>query len=143
VEAVDKTGAVRRLWPGVRLGPKAGAAVGPRVGGVVEWAAALLLVAGALIGSLIPLAVGWLAAWWSPRLSRNEAKWAAAGMPALVASGAVVWLWGRVEGRWGDRIAQGGEGLQDALTGAGPVLLRVAAVASALFLVWRARRPKA
>ena len=65
------------------------------------------------------------------------------GLPAVVVSGAVVWLWGRVDGRWGDPIAQGGEGLQDALTGAGPVLMSAAAVASALFLVWRARRPKA
>ena len=37
-------------------------------------------------------------------------------MPGLVAGGAVVWLWGRVDGRWGDPIAEGGEGLQQALT---------------------------
>ncbi len=145
VEAVDEAAAGRLgLWPGSRrLGGGSGLTVGPRAGGIVEWVAALLLVAGAAIGSLIPLAVGWLAAWWSPRLSRTEAKWAAAGMPGLVAGGAIVWLWGRIDGRWGDPIAQGGDGLQQALTGAGPVLLRVAAVASALFLVWRARRPKA
>lgn len=115
-------------------GAAAGAAVAavPRAGGIVEWAAAALLVAGAVIGSLIPLGVGWLAAWWSPRLSRTEAKWAAAGMPGLVAAGAAVWL-GRVEGS---------KALGHALTDAGPVVLRVAAVASALFLAWRASRPR-
>lgn len=129
----------RRLWPGRgRL-----AAAGPRAGGVVELAAAALLVAGAAIGSLIPLGLGWLAAWWSPRLSRTEAKWATAGMPGLVAAGTVVWLWGRIEGRWGEPVAAGGDALGRAFIEAGPVVLRVAAVASALFLVWRARRPRA
>lgn len=132
-------GGLRRLWPArPRL-----AAAGPRAGGVVELAAAALLVTGAAIGSLIPLGVGWLAAWWSPRLSRTEAKWAAAGMPGLVAIGTAVWLWGRSDGRWGEPLAQGGEALGQALTEVWPVLLRVAAVASALFLLWRARRPRA
>lgn len=142
-EGVEAAGGVRRrvLWPG-GLPFRRGGSSGPRTGGVVEWAAALLLVAGAVAGSLIPLGVGWLAAWWSPRLSRTEAKWAAAGMPGVVAGGTLVWLWGRMDGRWGERIAQGGEGLSQALSGTWPVLLRIAAVASALFLVWRARRPK-
>ncbi|MFG3254535.1 hypothetical protein [Streptomyces sp. NPDC048172] len=117
------------------------AASGPRVGGIVELGAGLLLVAGAVTGSLIPLAAGWLAAWWSPRLSRVEAKWAAAGMPGLVVAGAAVWLWGRTEGRWGDRIPQGGDAMSEAMQGLVPVVLRVAAVASALFLLWRSRRP--
>jgi len=134
VEAVTDGGGGRRRLLRARGGPRAG--------GIVEWAAALLLGTGVVIGSLIPLAVGWLAAWWSPRLSRTEAKWAAAGMPGLVACGAVVWLWGRIEGRWGERIAEGGDALGKTLTDAGPVLLKVAAVASALFLVWRARRPR-
>ncbi|MCH6160971.1 hypothetical protein [Streptomyces marispadix] len=131
-------GRARRLLPGrARVGTS-----GPRVGGVVELAAAAVLAGGAVAGSLIALGVGWLAAWWSPRLSRTEAKWAAAGMPGLVAAGTALWLWGRTEGRWGEPIAQGGKELGRALTEAGPVVLRVAAVASALFLVWRARRPK-
>ncbi|NLU74208.1 hypothetical protein HCC61_16220 [Streptomyces sp. HNM0575] len=132
-------GRARRLWPGrARL-----AGAGRRAGGVVEWGAAVVLVAGAVSGSLIALAVGWLAAWWSPRLRRTEAKWAAAGMPGLVAAGTAVWLWGRAERRWGEPLAEGGKELGRALTEAGPVVLRVAAVASALFLVWRARRPRA
>ncbi|QPP08199.1 hypothetical protein G4Z16_19375 [Streptomyces bathyalis] len=131
-------GAGRRLWPRrSRL-----AAAGPRAGGIVEWAAAALLVAGALVGSLITLGVGWLAAWWSPRLSRTEAKWAAGGMPGLVAGGMLVWLWGRVDGRWGEPIKEGGKELGQAIMDSGPVVLRAAAVASALFLVWRARRPR-
>ncbi|MGY1436396.1 hypothetical protein [Streptomyces reniochalinae] len=114
-----------------------------RRGGFVELAAAVLLVAGAVLGSLIPLAAGWLAAWWSPKLSRTEAKWAALGMPGLVLAGAGVWLWGRTEGRWGEPLAQGGDALREAMGGVFPVFLRVAAAATALYLVWRARRPAA
>jgi len=143
-KGVERGGAgrLRRLWPvrGAGRVRVSGVVAGPRAGGVVELAAAALLIVGAFVGSLIPLALGWLAAWWSPRLSRTEAKWAAAGMPGVVAAGAVVWLWGRINGRWGEHIAEGGDGLRQVLSDAGPVLLRIAAVASALFLVWRARR---
>jgi hypothetical protein len=142
--AVPEAGAGALGWRRVlRRGAGAGAAdAGPRAGGVVEWAAVLLLLAGAVIGSLIPLAAGWLAAWWSPRLTRVEAKWGAAGMPGIVAGGALVWLWGRVGGKWGEAIHSGDAGVQRVLADEWPVLLRVAAVASALFLVWRARRPR-
>lgn len=112
-----------------------------RRGGFVELVAALLLVVGAVIGSLVPLAAGWLAAWWSPKLSRTEAKWAALGMPGLVFAGTGVWLWGRAEGRWGERLPQGGDALREAMGDAFPVTLRIAAGAAALYLVWRARRP--
>ncbi|GAA2061996.1 membrane protein [Streptomyces albiaxialis] len=136
----------RRTLFGRLLGARAAAGATrtagvPRVGGIVELGAAILLAAGAVTGSLIPLAAGWLAAWWSPRLSRVEAKWAAAGMPGLVVAGAAVWLWGRTEGRWGDRIPEGGDAMSEAMEGVLPVMLRVAAVASALFLLWRSRRP--
>ncbi|MBN3928811.1 hypothetical protein IQ279_03990 [Streptomyces verrucosisporus] len=112
----------------------------PRVGGVVELAAAALLVAGAVMGSLIPLGLGWLAAWWSPRLSRQEAKWAVTVVPGTVAAAGLVWLWGRTEGRWGEPIAEGALG--EAVTASWPWALRAAAVASALYLLWRARRPR-
>ncbi|MFH8568753.1 hypothetical protein [Streptomyces sp. NPDC017993] len=100
--------------------------------------AVLLLAAGALLGSWWALAGGWGLAYVSRRLSRTEAKFAALGVPGIVAGGLMVWLWGRFDGRWGDPIAQGalGQELADGL----PVMARVAAVASALFLVWRMRR---
>lgn len=132
---------LRRLLGGGAGTAKGKAAVGPRSGGLIELSAAALLVVGAVTGSLIPLGLGWLAAWWSPRLSRTEAKWGAAGMPGVVVVGAAVWLWGRADGRWGERIPEGGNAMEEAMTGIFPVLLRVAAVASAAFLVWRARRP--
>ncbi|SFJ79286.1 hypothetical protein [Streptomyces pini] len=113
----------------------------PRVGGAVELAAAALLVAGAVMGSLIPLGLGWLAAWWSPRLSRQEAKWAVTVVPGTVAAAGLVWLWGRTEGRWGEPIAE--DALGEAVTASWPWALRAAAVASALYLLWRARRPRA
>ena len=100
--------------------------------------AAVLLVVGAVLGSWLALAAGWLLAYSSRTLSRAEAKWAAMGLPGVVVAGAVVWLWGRMEGRWGEPIAR--DGLGEAMTGMWPVVVRMAAVASAVFLVWRARR---
>ncbi|MYT40029.1 hypothetical protein GTY66_28945 [Streptomyces sp. SID8356] len=100
--------------------------------------AALLLIAGVVTGSWIPLAGGWLIAYGSRTLSRTEAKWAALGLPGVVVAGALVWVWGRLDGRWGEPVEEGA--LREVLTGAWPVVVRVAAVASALYLVWRARR---
>ncbi|MFI0260340.1 hypothetical protein ACH4OW_15065 [Streptomyces sp. NPDC017056] len=100
--------------------------------------AVLLLVAGAVLGSWLALAGGWVLAYTSRRLPRAEAKFAALGVPGLIVVGLVVWLWGRVNGRWGEPIADGQLGHE--LTGVLPVAVRVAAVASALFLVWRMRR---
>ncbi|RPK93678.1 hypothetical protein [Streptomyces sp. ADI98-10] len=100
--------------------------------------AAVLLVAGVVTGSWLPLAGGWLIAYSSRTLSRTEAKWAALGLPGVVAAGALVWVWGRMEGRWGEPIREGA--MRDVLLEAWPVVVRVAAVASALYLVWRARR---
>ncbi|MFF8554038.1 hypothetical protein ACF058_14505 [Streptomyces sp. NPDC015501] len=116
------------------------AAPGPR-GGFAHpllLLAAALLVAGVVTGSWLPLAGGWLLAYSSRTLSRTEAKWAALGLPATVAAGALVWVWGRMEGRWGEPIREGA--MRDVMLDAWPVVIRVAAVASALYLVWRARR---
>ncbi|MFH8346839.1 hypothetical protein [Streptomyces sp. NPDC018045] len=100
--------------------------------------AVLLLVAGAVLGSWLALGGGWVIAYTSRRLSRAEAKFAALGVPGAIAGGLVVWLWGRVDGRWGEPIAEGQLGHE--MAGVLPVVVRVAAVASALFLVWRMRR---
>ncbi|MFJ1544994.1 hypothetical protein [Streptomyces sp. NPDC088246] len=100
--------------------------------------AAGLLVVGAVMGSWLALAGGWLLAYSSRKLSRAEAKWAAMGLPGAVVAGALVWLWGRTEGRWGEPIPQ--DGMAEALSGVWPVVVRTAAVASAVFLVWRARK---
>ncbi|MEU8917466.1 hypothetical protein [Streptomyces nigrescens] len=100
--------------------------------------AVLLLVAGAALGSWLALAGGWGLVYVSRRLSRAEAKFAALGVPGTMVGGLLVWLWGRFDGRWGEPLAQGrlGQEMLDALPG----MVRVAAVASALFLVWRMRR---
>ncbi|WP_046501251.1 P-loop NTPase family protein [Streptomyces odonnellii] len=100
--------------------------------------AAVLLVAGAVTGSWVALGLGWLLAYASRRLSRTEAKWAVFGLPGVSAAGGLVWLWGRMDGRWGERIPD--TGMAEALSGAWPVVLRTAAVTSALYLIWRARR---
>ncbi|MCX4823937.1 hypothetical protein OG883_29500 [Streptomyces sp. NBC_01142] len=100
--------------------------------------AATLLVAGALLGSWLALGGGWLLAYASRRLSRAEAKWAVAGLPGAAAAGGLLWLWGRINGRWGEPIPE--EGMREALSGTWPWVVRGAAVASALYLVWRARR---
>ena len=100
----------------------------------------VLLVVGAVFGNWFALAFGWLIAYASRRLSVAESKWAVLGMPGVVAAAAVVWLWGRNEGRWGEPIAQGH--MSDALVETWPWVVRGGAVASALFLVWRARRQR-
>ncbi|MBW1597081.1 hypothetical protein [Streptomyces sp. JJ38] len=109
-----------------------------RVGGPVELLAALALVAGTVFGSLLALAAGWLLAWWSPRLPLTERKWAVLGVPGAVVGAGTAWLWGRLAGHWGEPIPEGtlGEAVKDTY----PWCVRAAALASALFLVWRARR---
>ncbi|MGK5632931.1 hypothetical protein ACSNOD_31420, partial [Streptomyces sp. URMC 123] len=93
--------------------------------------AAVLLLAGAIFGNWIALALGWL-------LAYVTARPAALVPPGLVAAGWLTWLWGRLEGRWGDSLSEGGMG--EALSDSWPVVVRVAAIASALFLTWQARR---
>ncbi|MEU7486693.1 hypothetical protein [Streptomyces sp. NPDC042319] len=100
--------------------------------------AVLLLAAGAAVGSWLAAALGWVVAYSSRKLSRAEAKFAALGVPGLVCAAALVWLWGRFAGKWGDPLGQ--DRLGPVLTDALPVVVRVAAVASALFLLWRIRR---
>ncbi|MEV7870037.1 hypothetical protein AB0P17_29005 [Streptomyces sp. NPDC088124] len=102
--------------------------------------AAALLVASVIIDPRLALG-GWLLAYASRTLSRAEAKWVVFGLPGVSAAGGVVWLWGRMNDRWGDEIPP--DGLADALAGVWPVVLRTAAVSSALYLVWRARRKPA
>ncbi|MGW8955427.1 hypothetical protein [Streptomyces sp. NPDC055709] len=129
------------LAAGTAPDPAAGkAAARVSLGHPMPLFAATLLAVGAILGSLIALAGGWLLAYATRALSRTEAKWAVLGLPGLVALSAAVWLWGRLDGRWGDPIAPGGEAMGEALAGTWPWAVRAAAVASALFLIWRARR---
>lgn len=100
--------------------------------------AAAVLVAGAVTGSWLLLIGGWLLAYASRVLGPAERKWVVFGLPGAVFAGAVVWLWGRLEGRWGAPLAD--EGLGGVFQGMWPWLARGAAVASALYLAWRSRR---
>ncbi|MFJ5686353.1 hypothetical protein [Streptomyces sp. NPDC093099] len=134
----------RRLLRLARRKQSAEKGAGGRAGGLAHpflLLAAALLVAGAVFGSLLALGGGWLLAYASRALSRAEAKWAVFGLPGISAAGGLLWLWGRLDGRWGEAIPE--DGLADALSSAWPVVLRTAAVTSALFLVWRARRKAA
>ncbi|MEV0007569.1 hypothetical protein [Streptomyces sp. NPDC047973] len=144
-EAAERPAAVPAPRTKLRLRrrpPKAVAeaqvAARPRLSNPMLLLAAALLVAGAVLGSWLALAGGWLLAYSSRKFSRAEAKWVALGLPGVVVGGAFVWLWGRMEGRWGEPLAEGAIG--DAMTEAWPVVVRVAAIASALYLAWRARR---
>jgi hypothetical protein len=102
--------------------------------------AAGLLVAGAVLGNLYALLVGWAIAYASRRLSQAETKWAVVYLPGAAAAAGAGWLWGRTQGRWGDPIAEGH--MNEALTETWPWVVRGAAIASALFLVWRSQRPR-
>lgn len=63
--------------------------------------AAVALVVGAVSGYWLLLAAGWLLAYASRVLGPTERKWVVFGLPGAVFAGAVVWLWGRLNGRWG------------------------------------------
>ncbi|MGW9450808.1 hypothetical protein [Streptomyces sp. NPDC055632] len=102
--------------------------------------AALLLIGGAVFGSLLALAAGWLLAYASRRLTPGEVKGAVLVIPGLAAGAGTLWLWGRVQGRWGDPVVPGGEAMGAAVAETWPWVLRGAAVASALFLLWRSRK---
>ncbi|MFI0937765.1 hypothetical protein [Streptomyces sp. NPDC021020] len=123
----------RRLLPRLPLGG------GPRRwGSPMLLIAAALLVGGAAVGSPVPLGLGWLTAWLSRKLSRPQAKFAVLFIPGAFAAGMVVWIWGRDVGKWGSPIAKGqmGQAFQDAY----PLTIRLAAVGTALYLLWRSRR---
>ncbi|WP_432193871.1 hypothetical protein [Streptomyces sp. bgisy027] len=102
--------------------------------------AAALLVAGAILGNLLALLLGWLIAWGSRRLSDAETKWAVIILPALSLTAGVVWLWGRTDDRWGAPVTEGHT--NTAIAETWPWVLRGAALASALFIVWRSQRQR-
>ncbi|MEV0316983.1 hypothetical protein ACIBKX_31870 [Streptomyces sp. NPDC050658] len=102
--------------------------------------AAALLTVGAILGNLPALGGGWLLAYVSRRLSPAEAKWAVFGLPGLALAAGITWLWGRSDGRWGEPIRDGH--MNDAMSDTWPWVLRGAAVASALFLLWRSQRQR-
>ncbi|MCX5392323.1 hypothetical protein [Streptomyces sp. NBC_00094] len=120
--------------------PETAAPTRRRLGNPFVLLAALLLIGGAAFGSLVALAAGWLLACASRRLTPGEVKGAVLVVPGLAAATGVVWLWGRVEGRWGEAVAPGGPAMSAAISETWPWVLRGAAVASALFLLWRSRR---
>ncbi|MGW3991771.1 hypothetical protein [Streptomyces sp. NPDC004830] len=100
--------------------------------------AAGLLVTGAVLGNWFVLLLGWLLAYASRRLTPAETKWTVAVLPGLCVAGGLVWLWGRMNDRWGDPVAEGH--LNDAVSETWPWVVRAAAITSALFLVWRSQR---
>jgi hypothetical protein len=102
--------------------------------------AASLLVAGAVLGNWFVLILGWLIAYASRRLSPAETKWAVVILPSLSVAAGILWLWGRMNDRWGTPITEGH--MNDAVAETWPWVVRGAAVASALFLVWRSQRSR-
>lgn len=126
----------RRFLPSARPRPRTG---GGRPSPLLLVAAALL-VAGAVIGNLVVLALGWLIAYLSRRLTPAESKFAVLGVPGLAAAAGITWLWGRTAGRWGDDIAKGQ--MSDAIAETWPWVLKGAAIASAVYLVWRSQRQR-
>ncbi|MET9606370.1 hypothetical protein ABZZ17_15030 [Streptomyces sp. NPDC006512] len=116
----------------------AGAPAGRRRPHTFLLLAAVLLVAGALTGYWMLFAVGWLVAYGSRVLGPTERKWVVFGLPGGIFTGAVLWLWGRRAGRWGEALAD--DGLGAAFHDMWPGLARGAALATAVYLLWRSRR---
>ncbi|MFG2634085.1 hypothetical protein ACGFX8_09060 [Streptomyces sp. NPDC048362] len=102
--------------------------------------AAAALVAGAVLGNWFALLLGWLIAYGSRRLTPAETKWAVMVLPGLAVAAGAVWLWGRDNGRWGEPITPGH--MASAATETWPWVVRSAALATALYLLWRSQRPK-
>ncbi|MER6445662.1 hypothetical protein [Streptomyces venezuelae] len=100
--------------------------------------AAAVLVVGMVSGYWLLLVVGWLLPFASRVLGPAERKWAVFGPPGAVLAGAVLWVWGRMNGKWGETLPD--DQLSGAMHGMWPWVLRGAALASAAYLVWRARR---
>ncbi|MGY1498841.1 hypothetical protein ACW4TU_19965 [Streptomyces sp. QTS52] len=100
--------------------------------------AAGLLVAGAVLGNVYALLIGWAIAYASRRLSQAETKWAVVYLPGAAVAAGAGWLWGRTQGRWGEPIAEGH--MSEALSQTWPWVVKGAAIVSALFLVWRSQR---
>ncbi|WP_225793538.1 hypothetical protein [Streptomyces aculeolatus] len=109
-----------------------------RSAGLLEVLAMGALLGGAALGQWMASVVGWALVYASRRLSMTEKKWASLVVPGTVGFGGLVWLWGRNQERWGEPLKEGamGDEFQDLL----PTLVQFAAVASTLFLLWRARR---
>ncbi|MFJ2771829.1 hypothetical protein [Streptomyces sp. NPDC087300] len=135
-EATEDEGTGRRRWRLPR--PRAAVDGGAAFSNPLLLLAAALLTVGAILGNWLALGGGWLIAYASRKLSRAEAKWAALGLPGLSVAAGMTWLWGRSDGRWGDPIKEGH--MSDAIAGTWPWVVRGAAVASALFLLWRSQR---
>jgi hypothetical protein len=141
-EAVVEAPARRRrrfLRPLRGKGTGAGTGTGSRWTNPLLLLAAGLLVAGAILGNLFALLLGWVIAYASRRLSAAETKWAVMILPGLSVTAGIVWLWGRAEGRWAP-IAEGQ--MNEAVAETWPWVVRGAAVASALFLVWRSQKQR-
>ncbi|CAM5254646.1 hypothetical protein [Streptomyces avidinii] len=113
------------------------AAVRPRPNAFLLLAAAVLVV-GMVTGYWLLLVIGWALPYASRVLGPAERKWVVLGPPGAVLAGAVLWVWGRMNGKWGEALAD--EQVSGALHGMWPWVLRGAALASVLYLVWRARR---
>ncbi|MFI1678929.1 hypothetical protein [Streptomyces sp. NPDC020607] len=135
-EAAEEPG--RRRWRLPRA--RAAAGTGPTFSNPLLLLAAALLTVGAVLGNLVVLGVGWLIAYASRRLTRTEVKFAVIGLPTLAVAAGITWLWGRSEGRWGDPISEGH--MSDAIADTWPWVVRGAAVATALFLLWRSQRQR-
>lgn len=139
-EADDDAPAPRRRLRIRRPVTAAAAPAGPRFTNPLLLLAAALLTVGAILGNWLALGGGWLLAYASRRLSRAEAKWAVLGLPGLSVAAGITWLWGRNEGRWGDAIREGH--MSDAMAETWPWVVRGAAIASALYLLWRSQRQR-
>ncbi|MBO1337870.1 hypothetical protein [Streptomyces sp. VRA16 Mangrove soil] len=101
---------------------------------------AVALVVGAVLGNVLVLLIGWAVVYLSRTLTVLQKKFAVFWLPGLAVTGGIVWLWGRSAGKWGAPIAEGR--MSGAFDETWPWVLRCAAIASALYLLWRSQRPR-
>ncbi|MFI1018103.1 hypothetical protein [Streptomyces sp. NPDC020965] len=104
--------------------------------------AAALLIGGAVFSSYIALGLGWLCAYGSRKLSDAQRKFAVFVLPGAVAMAGLIWMWSQVDegGAAAEAEAAAKEGMREAIGGAWPWVVKGAAIASAIYLIARARR---
>ncbi|WP_424212478.1 hypothetical protein ACN20G_10520 [Streptomyces sp. BI20] len=101
--------------------------------------AAALLVAAVVTGQALLFGAGWLAIYLARNtLGPTERTTALYALPGTVLAGAGVWIWGRTNNHWGTHIPPDAAGttFMELL----PTTIRVAALTTAAYLTWRARR---
>lgn len=89
-------------------------------------------------GHWLVLLLAWALAYFSRKLGPTERLTVSVGLPLTVGAGGLMWLWARYTGRAGAPLPA--DAVTHEIGALVPLLARVAAVLSVLYLGWRVQR---